>query len=448
VVADQRDLARAGDRRGREAFSAGWSSRYDMVLKQEGSPGNALITYPDGQQVRFGLNPDGKYVAPPDRKATLVKDASGWTLRGTGATSYRFDLNGRLVQLTEGASKPLVLAYGTDGRLATVTSQGGGGRKLTFTWVNGHVSTVSTDPVAGTALTWNYSYDADNLTKVCDPRGSCTSYESAKGSHYRSAVVDSRPESYWRLGDEQNDPATSEIAINLGDDNASYQGSVGYGATGALAGSSDKGVYLGSTGFASVDVKKSLFRRMSDGAVEVWFRTNSQVTRPLIGYQDQAIGSTSTAGMPILYIGSDFKLCGQFWNGVASPITTATVVNDNQWHHVVLSAEGTKQTLYLDGVVAATLDGGRVIQNDFFAVNQWGAAYAARPSDWPAYGTAARTNYGGSMDEAAVYSHPLSAQDVAQHFFLGRIAADQLTKVTSRAARCSRRSATTPRSTG
>jgi YD repeat-containing protein len=34
------------------------------------------------------------------------------------------------------------------------------------------------------------------------------------------------------------------------------------------------------------------------------------------------------------------------------------------------------------------------------------------------------------MDEAAVYSHPLSAQDVAQHYFLGHVAADQLTKVT------------------
>jgi RHS repeat-associated protein len=411
------------------AFGAGWSTKFDMNLKQEGSPGNALLTYPDGQQVRFGLNPDGKWVAPSDRKATLVKDSTGWTLRVAGTTSYHFDLNGRLVQVSESGGKPLVLAYDASGLLTTATSLAGGSRKLIFGWANGHVATVSTDAVGGAPLVWNYTYDADKLTKVCDPRGSCTTYEFGKGSHYSSAVLDSRPESYWRLGDDQDDPAVSEVDINLHEDDGAYRGSVGYGATGVVAGSDDKGVYLGATGFASIDVKKSLFRRMSDGAVEVWFKTNSGVTRPLLGYQNKALGTASTAGMPILYIGSDGKLRGQFWNGTAAPIASASAVNNDQWHHAVLSAEGTKQTLYLDGAVAGTVDGGRVIQNDFFSVNQWGAAYAARPSDWPAYGTTAQTSYGGSMDEAAVYTHPLSLQDVAQHYFHGRVAADQLTKV-------------------
>ena len=47
------------------AFGAGWSSTFDMrvVPDQDGS-GNVVVTYPDGQQARFGRNGDGTF-APP-----------------------------------------------------------------------------------------------------------------------------------------------------------------------------------------------------------------------------------------------------------------------------------------------------------------------------------------------------------------------------------------------
>lgn len=425
-------------------FGAGWSSRYDMALKQElrpnGTPGNVLITYPDGQQVRFGLNPDGTWVAPPNRKASLTKTTTApvvWLLGTPGGIKYRFDVaTGRLMSIEDPTTtaKPLAFAYGTDGRLAIVTSQQGGNKKLSFAWTTptgataAHVASVATDPVDGTALTWTYTYTGDLLTKVCDPRNSCVTYGSTSGSHYRSAVLDSRPESYWRLGDEQDDSVSSEIDINNRADDGTYQGPLTYRTPGAIAGSTDTAVMFG-TAAASIDLKPSTFRRVSDAAVEVWFRTNSQITRPLLGYQNKPIGQAPTTGVPILYIGTDHKLRGKFYNGSGAPTITPGVVNDNQWHHVVLSVDGTTQTLYLDGVKVSSVTGG-ALQQDALTESQWGAAYTPVPANWPSYGTTARTSFGGQLDEAAVYAHPLSSDEVNQHYQLGRNAADQLSSVT------------------
>ena len=63
-------------------FGAGWSSRYDMRLVIENDD-NALVTYPDGRQVRFGKNADGTFAAPRGTKAVLTAtSATGpWTLQ-------------------------------------------------------------------------------------------------------------------------------------------------------------------------------------------------------------------------------------------------------------------------------------------------------------------------------------------------------------------------------
>ncbi len=72
-------------------FGAGWSSRYDMRLIIE-NDGNALVTYPDGRQVRFGKNADGTFAAPRGTKSILTTaSANGpWTLQIAPGTTYEF----------------------------------------------------------------------------------------------------------------------------------------------------------------------------------------------------------------------------------------------------------------------------------------------------------------------------------------------------------------------
>src|SRR5439155_18007297 len=94
--------------------------------------------------------------------------------------------------ISDGAGRTETFTYNT-GLISTIT--GASGRALHLTWSTPagasapHVATVFTDPVSGTdqstALTWQYTYTGDLLTKVCPPTSwttDCTTYTYATGS--------------------------------------------------------------------------------------------------------------------------------------------------------------------------------------------------------------------------------------------------------------------------
>ncbi|MDQ1722802.1 MAG: hypothetical protein QOI26_2536, partial [Pseudonocardiales bacterium] len=255
------------------AFGAGWSTRYDMkALAESDGSGNMLVTLPDGQQVRFGKNPDGTWTGPSNRQSSFTLVNSTYLLKDVGGASYTFSLSGKLTKIQAAWGNPLTLTYAADGSLQTVRS-GNSNRTLTFTWSAGHVSSVATMAVNGATPTWAYTYSADQLIKVCAPDGSCTSYGSSSNSHYRTAVLDAKPESYWRLGEDTGGDGASEIAINLGKDVAKYNG-VALGAAGAIAGAGDTAVTLSGTA-SYVGLPTGTAKKSRDMAVELWFKTTS-----------------------------------------------------------------------------------------------------------------------------------------------------------------------------
>ncbi|MFI0791564.1 LamG-like jellyroll fold domain-containing protein [Micromonospora rubida] len=415
------------------AFGAGWTTRYDMrLVPDDDGSGNVVVTYPDGQQVRFGRNPDGGFVPPNGRVSTLAVDGPGWKLTDRSNVSYLFSGTGRLTKITDAAYRSVLFTYHSDGTLARAqvsnSQTNTAGRSLRFTWTGSHVSSVSTDPVNGAPLIWNYTYDGDLLTRVCAPGDACTGYTYTTGSHYRSAVLDSRPESYWRLNETEGRGAASEIAVNLGKDAGSY-GDVTLGAAGAVAGGGGAAATFNGTSSA-VELPKGLLKKSRDGAVELWFKAPSTSTGgPLLGYQDAALSATSTRGVPLLYLGTDGRLRGGFGaTGAIAPITSPGPVNNGAWHHVVLSVLGSTQTLYLDGArVGGTTS--TTVDHSLLTFNQIGAAYASSPASWPGWGATARRHFSGLIDEVAVYSRPLGAAAVAAHHRYGA-AADQLATVT------------------
>ena len=413
-------------------FGAGWTSRYDMkIVADDDGSGNVVITYPDGQQVRFGRNPDGTYAAPSGRIATLLLSSTGYQLTDSDGSVYQFSLTGKLTKILDVVGRALNLTYNTsDGKLAKAqvsnSQTNTAGRSLTFTFTGTHVATVATDAVNGAPLTWYYTYTGDLLTKVCAPGQQCTSYEYAAGSHYPSTVRNDRPESYWRLGEPDGTAAASEVAVNLGKDAGTYKNAT-LAQAGVLTGSADTAA-LFNGGTSSVDLPKGTLKKSRDAAVELWFKQPlTSAGGPLAGYQDKALDTASTTGVPILYVGTDGKLRGQFATGTIAPITSATTVNDNRWHHVVLSAMGSIQTLYLDNVKVGTLTG--TIEHSLLTFNQIGAAYASTPASWPGWGTVAQRSFGGYVDEVAYYTHPVGAASVAAHF-KAIAQADQLSKIT------------------
>ncbi len=77
------------------------------------------------------------------------------------------------------------------------------------------MSQVSTQDVTpgnnATALNWGYNYSGDELHSVCSPQNptSCTTYTYNSGSDYPESVLDSGPESYWRLDETSGTKACS-----------------------------------------------------------------------------------------------------------------------------------------------------------------------------------------------------------------------------------------------
>ncbi|WP_133908642.1 RHS repeat-associated core domain-containing protein [Actinophytocola oryzae] len=401
------------------AFGAGWSSQYDMrITPDNDGSGNVVVTYPDGEQARFGANLDaagaptgGRLVSPPGRYATLVPrtagEGGGWTLTDKSATLYVFRPDGRPSEIYDNAGRSLAFGYDANERLSTVTNRTSN-RKLTVTWQGGHIRTVSTDPVDGAALTWTYTYEGDKLSQVCDPDGGCTKYEYTAGSHYRSTVVDARPDSYWRLGEPSGTDAQSQIGLNLGKDKATYTG-VTLGTEGVV-GADTAATFNGTT--SAMTLPTGIVRKSRELTVELWFRTSSG--GPLFSAQNQPAGTTPTAAVPFLYVGTDGKLHGQFWTGTVNQIVSTGTVNNNDWHHVVLSSTLTSQTLFLDGRNIGSKPG--AIDHSAYNHSFVGSAFAITPSDLPAWGTAQKRSFAGVIDEVAVYQHPLGLPAVQAHY--------------------------------
>jgi RHS repeat-associated protein len=421
-------------------FGAGWSTVYDMsAIPDSDGSGNVVVTYPDGHAVRFGLNSDGTTFTPPaGTYATfLALLGGGYSLTDRGGTTYTFTTAvgsaWKLSSITDADHRSETLTY-TAGQLTTITNTASN-RSLHLTWSGGHPASVTTDPVTvgGQPLTWTYSFTGSALTTVCPPTSTtqCSTYGytsgTGSGSHFRSTVLDAQPTAYWRLNDPNgNATAVDEVAANMGTDNGTYGTTFGHDP-GMLPGSPTKAAFFGGTN--GVTLPNNLVASTSD-TVQLWFQTAaggpagvllSTGTSPLLA------ANPSTNSLPLLYVGADGKLYGQWWTGSVAPIVSGGAVNDGNWHQVTLVGAGATQSMYLDGALVGTRAGQikNIGPTEFIGggyVN--GNAWVQGP------GTGWRF-FTGHEAEVAFYSHALGAPAIAQQYAAGTHPAVELTSVTT-----------------
>ncbi|WP_093599521.1 DNRLRE domain-containing protein [Lentzea waywayandensis] len=404
------------------AFGVGWASRLDMRLKQDDDGSrNVVVTYPNGQQVRFGRNPDssplgdGTFGSPLGDSTELVyTSASGiYTLRDNTGGRWRFDVLGKLIEIIDPTGLTEQLAYNGEDRIATITNKTSG-RTLTLTWQGNRVSTVSTQAPAANAapLVWNYTYEGEKLTRVCVPGDApnCTTYGYTNGSRYRSSVVDDNPKAYWRLGETTGDSFANVTARQDGENSATQHGVV-LGTDGALGGTADKAATFDGNS-SHVTLPADLTKMTMSLAVELWFKTTSHGT--LVSYADKQFPEGTDKSTPLLYVGTDGLLYGGFSKrdtGGPRQIVSTAEVNDGQWHHALLSGAIDIQTLYVDGKkVGEDLAG--LIDHKQQGKLAVGAGVA---KGWPATNDA-NFHFNGSIDEVAVYQHSIGPLAAAQHF--------------------------------
>ncbi|MFB9963671.1 LamG-like jellyroll fold domain-containing protein [Sinosporangium siamense] len=405
-------------------FGAGWSTRWDMHIRQQTLAGQPtlLVTYPDGREVRFADNGDGTFQPPPGMHATLgTVTGGGWRLTDKSSTTiYHFDAQGRLSSATDRRGRSQTLTYDGNGKLVTVI--GAGGRSLTFNWTGGQVTSVATNPVEGSPLTWTYEYTQGRLTKVCSPAAApnCTLYDYGVGSTYRTTVLNEDPTGYWRLNE-----TTGATASNLGSEGGTGDYWTGpISVAGALEGTPDTAVDMSDE--TIILPKGVLHRREKQISLELWFKTTASGVVVAPGGDGDFSGTQQGSA---LYVGLDGKLRGS-WNESATPITSAAPVNNGQWHHAVLTGAASDQKLYLDGALVGSLNAPVEIPDDFVTLGYGMALPGHSPSVPGTSGTRTAFPFTGHLDEVAVYDRPLSLAEVQQHYDARLAVPHLMTKIT------------------
>ncbi|WP_213007130.1 RHS repeat-associated core domain-containing protein [Paractinoplanes toevensis] len=403
------------DPRRTNAFGSGWASRVDTALAEDKVAGastapSAVITLPTGRQVRFGRNPDGSYAPPQGDAITLVRNdtTATWTLRDASGSRWVFDALGRLVTLIDADGLTETLRYDTGDHVVEILNNVSN-RKLNLTWTGAHVTEVR----ANGGPAWTYTYTGNRLTSVCgpDPAPNCTTYEYGDTSHYRSAVLNDAPRGYWRFGETSGSTAANTTARSPGDDAGTYTGVV-LNADGAVAGAGEHAaVFDGAS--SRVTLPSKVTTSSMSAAAELWFKTTESGT--LLSYQNgQSFPGTATAWTPVMYVGVDGLLYAGFSvpkpEGPRQAVSDA-VVNDGNWHHAAISAAVNRQTLYIDGVAQKIAAVGPVDHDDQIQYT----VGAGQGKDWPST-NGAGFYFDGAIDELALYTQPLSALAVANHY--------------------------------
>ncbi|MFE3875765.1 LamG-like jellyroll fold domain-containing protein [Kitasatospora sp. NPDC059146] len=429
-------------------FGSGWTSNFDMRVQPDNDGTDSVVlTTASGRAARFGVDPNkgALYTPPSGEFQSLTKVTAGFDLMAKDGTRYEFHAASgtgyalSLVRDAVGRTQELSYANGVLTTVKDTTS----GRLLHFEWTAGnrHVAKVYTDPATGTdwntAQTWTYTYNtgnADQLDQVCAPATggntarSCTGYTYGGGSHLRSAVLDSAPVSYWRLGEASGSTAASEVAENQGNDNATYSAKgVTLGTPGPAA-AATAATFDGSSGY--VTLPQTELSTSSYTSVGLWFRTTGSGV--LFSYQAENFPGSGTTGgdyTPALYVGQSGKLRGKFWAGSSVPMQSSKAVNDGQWHFAVLSAAGNTQTLYLDGQAQDTL-AGPVLAPGQRAGAIGGGFTSAWWQDSPFTDFTGRASYfNGSISDVAFYNRTLGAPAVQGLWQAGSQPSTQLSGV-------------------
>ncbi|NUS16386.1 MAG: hypothetical protein HOY69_34165 [Streptomyces sp.] len=416
-------------------------------LYHSGATFNASTSYAGSARTATGMAVYTPAAGEFETFGPVAGTNAGWALEDKSGTTYTFGRASgavwKLTKITDRHHRTESLAYGSDGTLATVTG-GSGGRALHFTWSGGHVTQVTTDPATagGSPETWTYSYSGDDLTRVCPPTSTtaCTVYSytsgTSSGSHFRSAVLDANPSSYWRLADSSGTAAASEVAVNEGNDRGTYSSTgVTLGSAGPLPGSpTTAAAFDGAHGYVSLP--NGLLTSAAYVSVGLWFKSTATTAGVLFSYQKDALSKTSTPGnyTPALYVGTSGKLYGQLVDDQAgSPIASTVSVADGKWHYAVLTGAGDSESLYLDGGLVGTKTGEISVAGqstdaigDGFIGGSW--------PDEPHASTTAITGYPayfhGQIAEVAFYTHALGTPAVTQQYAAGHDAAHELTGVT------------------
>ncbi|WP_326563619.1 beta-N-acetylglucosaminidase domain-containing protein [Micromonospora peucetia] len=217
---------------------------------------------------------------------------------------------------------------------------------------------------------------------------------------YPEFVNRANPSGYWRLGDAAG--SRTAVDSSTSGQNGIYQGAEP-GAGGVLAGNGAADL---SNGY--IDVPRSPRTNLTGPfTVEAWVKLDTLVPSP-----GQAIIESYTGPAHSGYALRASSGVLQAWS-LGSPgkghgvVSGRTQLTPNKWHHVAAVFDGSRLTVYLDGVA----------DNSVATTVAPGSGTASVKLGGRGDDTSQRLQ--GDLDEAAIYDRALTANEIQEHYFAG-----------------------------
>lgn len=226
--------------------------------------------------------------------------------------------------------------------------------------------------------------------------------------NYPAAVMNDGPILYWRL----NESSGSAISDAVGRNPGVASGSITRNVNGALINDLDKAMTFAGDPSRSTIYTSNYQADQQELAVEAWFKTTTTKGGKIIGFGNGTSGDSGKNDRHV-YMLNNGRLAFGVNAGTMKTIVSPASYNDGQYHHVVAQMGAGGSQLFVDGVqVAADASIKAAVEyNGYWRVG--GDALTG----WPNKPT---SNYlAGTIDEAAVYPAPLSAERIAYHRLAG-----------------------------
>jgi len=153
-------------------ISQGWTSSYNIYLRQADPQGDLVLHAGDGQQVVFPKQSDGTFLGGSGVRDALVKNGDGtYTVTRQDLVKYQFDANGNVISEKDRNGEGLTFSY-TSGHVTSIS--GNGAWTVTPGYTNGQLTSLSL-PLSRSV---GYSYDTSGrLHVVTDLRSQTTTYD-------------------------------------------------------------------------------------------------------------------------------------------------------------------------------------------------------------------------------------------------------------------------------
>ncbi|HEY3438700.1 MAG TPA: PKD domain-containing protein [Actinotalea sp.] len=275
-----------------------------------------------------------------------------------------------------------------------------GGDRLTG-WTNKPTSDYLAASIDDVAV-YDGALSATRVLAHYTASGRTVSVPPVPADSYGAAVRSASPDLYWRLGETSGTQAadTGPVGTNTG----TYRTGYTLGSAGALVGVSNTAVtFDGSKGLLSSDLA---YVNPTTYSEELWFKTTTTAGGKLIGLGNAQTGQSTSYDRHV-WMGTDGRLTFGANPGTMVNLTSPAAYNNGQWHHLVATQGPGGMRLYVDGaLVAQNTTTGALNLTGYWRV---GSDRTGGPQGF----------FAGTIDEVAVYTHVLTADQVAQHRNLG-----------------------------